>query len=693
MATLPVWPALGTTVTLEDLTVITSAGASVTYTAEIRDLLDSQALLTYDPTGGGVDPDPATSISTIYGTTVTALATVQGNATTQRAFCNGYSAVGDGGGGEFVWDGSSSATADGGTILGTGTGRWLRIYSGAVNPRWFGAKGDGSTNDHAALVAALAFDRVHFPDGTYLINPATSVLTMTSRTGIHLSADKGTTIKVASGVTTSGYVQMLVLYGCTDVLIEDITFDGNFANRSGGAGGAAVVLVSNEGSHRVRFNRCTFKESPSDGIYVRASSVATPSTYPTDLTVDDCDFLSNNRNGISLVGAKRAWILGGRFYDTKLGAPGCGIDIEPNASDTYGVEDVLIDGGDFQNNTGEGVLITAANASVRPKRVTVTNIKGRNNTKGLLYFGYAESCVLDGAVVADDTTAWTDTGLVTFSPYAFRCKARNLEFRNVTGASGGSTDYLVYCDNTGTGNSVDGIDAYNCSYNVFGTAGSCEARNIRMNTITAGDYGIYLGPGVQSLSGVRADSVTGRVIQSGATFAHISDVVINEPTATDAPIRITGGVNVIRDVSVYESGNAPGAPYCPISFDNAATIRVLENVYCYAAVTPYTGASAIKLPTSVSGSRIRNVFPNPFEATATWDPGSLASGASVTSSSITVTGAELGDHVSSSHSVDLQGLLSTAYVSAANTVKVVLSNLTGSGVDLASHTVTVEVRK
>lgn len=80
----------------------------------------------------------------------------------------------------------------------------------------------------------------------------------------------------------------------------------------------------------------------------------------------------------------------------------------------------------------------------------------------------------------------------------------------------------------------------------------------------------------------------------------------------------------------------------------------------------------------------------PIRATATWDPASIANGASELSSAITVTGAALGDFVRSSHSISLAGLSSSAYVSATNTVRVVLTNNTGAGVDLASHTVAVE---
>lgn len=77
---------------------------------------------------------------------------------------------------------------------------------------------------------------------------------------------------------------------------------------------------------------------------------------------------------------------------------------------------------------------------------------------------------------------------------------------------------------------------------------------------------------------------------------------------------------------------------------------------------------------------------------ATWDPASVAAGASATTT-VTVTGADLGDAVSVSFSVSLSGCSLTAYVSSSDTVTVVLSNNTAGAVDLGSGTLRVAVTK
>jgi hypothetical protein len=78
------------------------------------------------------------------------------------------------------------------------------------------------------------------------------------------------------------------------------------------------------------------------------------------------------------------------------------------------------------------------------------------------------------------------------------------------------------------------------------------------------------------------------------------------------------------------------------------------------------------------------------KVTTTWDPPNVVAGASTTTT-VTVTGATLGDFVAVSFSLSLSGLVLTAYVSAVNTVTVVLSNPTGSPVDLSSGTLAVTV--
>jgi hypothetical protein len=87
---------------------------------------------------------------------------------------------------------------------------------------------------------------------------------------------------------------------------------------------------------------------------------------------------------------------------------------------------------------------------------------------------------------------------------------------------------------------------------------------------------------------------------------------------------------------------------------------------------------------------IRAVLGGVLSGSTTLDVASLADGAGATST-ITVTGAALGDFVLVSLGVDLQGISVTGYVSAADTVSVRVQNESGGTLDLASTTVRARV--
>lgn len=73
----------------------------------------------------------------------------------------GYTTAGDNGGGLFVWS-TTAATDNAGTRFnaggfGSSSAGWRRIWAGDVSVKWFGATGDGSTDDRTAIQRALNY--------------------------------------------------------------------------------------------------------------------------------------------------------------------------------------------------------------------------------------------------------------------------------------------------------------------------------------------------------------------------------------------------------------------------------------------------------------------------------------------------------------------------------------------------------
>ena len=94
-------------------------------------------------------------------------------------YVSDYATTGAGGGGTFVWNSGSTATADTCTILaatGVGTGRWLRVMANGdqFSPQMCGAVANGSNDDTTAIqkaldIAATKGIGVYCPTGTYKI--------------------------------------------------------------------------------------------------------------------------------------------------------------------------------------------------------------------------------------------------------------------------------------------------------------------------------------------------------------------------------------------------------------------------------------------------------------------------------------------------------------------------------------------
>lgn len=95
--------------------------------------------------------------------------------------------------------------------------------------------------------------------------------------------------------------------------------------------------------------------------------------------------------------------------------------------------------------------------------------------------------------------------------------------------------------------------------------------------------------------------------------------------------------------------------------------------------------------TSTSADYVTKFLTGPT-GSATWDPPNLGAGAEQTTT-VTVTGAALGDIAECSFSLDLQGTRLVPYVSSANTVTVVHRNGTAGAVNLGSGTLRAATRR
>lgn len=147
----------------------------------------------------------------------------------------GYYSVGDGGGGEFYWDNTSTETDNGGTIIqviGVTTGRWKRIFQGYIDVRWFGAKGDNLTNDSISFQNAIDFcetisGTLLIPNGTFLIKDVligsfTRIISNTYNLNFWITGSKSVVKPYSGAIYVFDFKD-----GSTNSCLENIYIDGD----------------------------------------------------------------------------------------------------------------------------------------------------------------------------------------------------------------------------------------------------------------------------------------------------------------------------------------------------------------------------------------------------------------------------------------------------------------------------------
>lgn len=197
----------------------------------------------------------------VSSTTTRLLTSQAGNVAALRAYTaanmpgaaqtSGYTSDGDGGGALYQWSAASTATDDGCGVIkpaSRSTGRWLlSIPQSGINVLQCGAKGDGATNDTAAIQAAAT---VLASTGGSLVIPGgrtyitTGWVYLASNTHVYAY---GATIKAGASLSGGGFFTNLHNSATTltdsNIVIEGGTLDyGSYAATSGGS--FAIMMVS-----------------------------------------------------------------------------------------------------------------------------------------------------------------------------------------------------------------------------------------------------------------------------------------------------------------------------------------------------------------------------------------------------------------------------------------------------------------
>ncbi|PWV56154.1 glycosyl hydrolase family 28-related protein [Chitinophaga sp. S165] len=218
----------------------------------------------------------------------------------------GYYTIGDGGGGDFYWDANSVEEEDLGTIFISGnvaTGRWKRLYNSPLSALWFGAKGDGTTNDTSKLQKAIktAEDRILDGEGrTYLVASPLSVQSNTTVRNFRFQ-HAGSSIDFTSVLTVDGMATEK-----QNILFENIYINGNRDNHmnidsAAEDGGRHGIRCLGSCKH-LTFRNVEVEYCAADGLEFFSNQQVDPGTetYLFEyIKIEDSRFSWNRRHGIS----------------------------------------------------------------------------------------------------------------------------------------------------------------------------------------------------------------------------------------------------------------------------------------------------------------------------------------------------------------------------------------------------------
>lgn len=337
-------------------------------------------------------------------------------------------------GGTFIYDATKSAVNNGGTIFDG----WVRQFSGAVNVKWFGAKGDGVTDDTAAIRNAISIKGdIFIPRAVFgvvgLTIEAIDDFTIYGEGELYLLDNSNTPV--------------IKLINCTNFIIDGLSINGNKLNQTytgvrtdhsgiyvlgnstsrfsivnnrinsnlSGAGILTITGGSQKSYGYIANNRIYNAGTvtvPSDGMFVNSGWTTIENNYIINasdygIAADYAEKLTITNNKIStvLVGIG---VLGANFWDVSgntIEDAGLGIAVTLSgngAVEPYLSYDVMIKDNNINNITraisgtpnGDGIFVdpSASRVSIIGNNITSAYRGiGSNSINAMCYNNFTDS--------------------------------------------------------------------------------------------------------------------------------------------------------------------------------------------------------------------------------------------------------------------------------------------------------------
>ena len=277
-----------------------------------------------------------------------------------------------------------------------------------VDVRNFGAKGNGATNDTAAIQAAInslpsTGGTVVIPPGTYGIDAIKSIRL---RSNVILQMTPTTILGVIPNAAV--HYEVLSIGGVSNVNINSGVLWGDRLTHKGTSGehGFGVAIL---GANNVTVTGTVSNNMWGDGFYIGNGPTFGSSlkTRSTNIKLVDVSADNNRRQGISLISGQNIAILRPKLTNTNGKSPSAGIDVEPNSKGDV-LQNISIVDAYTANNETAGISLslgTLAGTST-PISITVTNHTDNGSKQGMVIAG--GSGIIPGSIVVNNPT-WTNS--------------------------------------------------------------------------------------------------------------------------------------------------------------------------------------------------------------------------------------------------------------------------------------------
>ncbi|WP_284322638.1 right-handed parallel beta-helix repeat-containing protein [Dyella acidisoli] len=247
------------------------------------------------------------------------------------------------------------------------------IGSTVLDVRSFGASGNGSTDDTAAIQAAVdalpsSGGTIVVPDGTYMIN-ATKGISLRSHTRLSLSSS--TYLKAIPNSSDRYWVVKIWKADNVEIVGGHIIGE-RYQHR--GTYGQWGYCVNVSGSSNVYLHNVSLSDSWGDGILVGGLGWGKDMVPSYKVTLNGVSATGNRRQGMSITPANQVYIVNSSFTSSKGNAPQAGVDIEPQTQGD--VSQVRLENTTLSDNAGNGLEVHNRVNGVSLYKVTAENNKG-----------------------------------------------------------------------------------------------------------------------------------------------------------------------------------------------------------------------------------------------------------------------------------------------------------------------------